>query len=306
MADFTSGFWSPYIAVVTLASIAACLWLVWAQSRGRPPQAPGKEPETMGHVWDGDLEEYNNPLPRWWLNLFYITLFWGIAYLVFYPGLGAFKGLLGWSQHGAYEAEVAAADERFGALYARYLDTDIPTLAQDPEVLAMGRNLYASYCTQCHGSDAGGARGFPNLTDDDWLYGSTPEAIEHSILKGRSGVMPGWAEILGADGVQQAADYVEHLAGRAMNTARVTAGKAAYEQACVACHGADGTGNQMLGAPNLTNDIWLYGGSRKAIVESIAQGRHGQMPAHEAFLGPAKVHVLTAYVYSLGGGRRAP
>jgi len=302
MADFTSAFWSPAIAVITLLSIAACLWLVWAQSRARPAKKEG-EPETMGHVWDGDLEEYNNPLPRWWLNLFYITLFWSLGYLLFYPGLGSFAGLLGWTQQAQYEQELVAADTRYGARYAAYQGTDIPTLAEDPEVLAMGRNLFASYCIQCHGSDAGGARGFPNLTDADWLYGDTPEAIEHSILKGRNGVMPGWGDIIGADGVEKAADYVEHLAGRAIDSTKVEAGQVTYNQTCIACHGPEGKGNPLLGAPNLTNDIWLYGGTRKAIVESIAKGRMGQMPAHEEFLGAAKVHVLAAYVYSFTQNR---
>ncbi|MEX2479470.1 MAG: cytochrome-c oxidase, cbb3-type subunit III [Gammaproteobacteria bacterium] len=297
MADFTSGFWSPFIAIVTLASIAACLWLVWAQSRARRPNQDGQV-ETMGHVWDGDIEEYNNPLPKWWLNLFYITLFWGFAYLLFYPGLGSYAGLLGWTQKQQYEDEVAAAEARYGELYARYQEMAIPVLAEDPDVLSMGRNLFASYCIQCHGSDAGGARGFPNLTDQQWLYGDSPEAIEHSILKGRNGVMPGWADIIGEDGVEKAADYVEHLAGRDIEQARVEAGQATYNQTCVACHGAEGKGNPMLGAPDLTNDIWLYGGTRKAIVESIAKGRMGKMPPHEAFLGAAKVRVLAAYVYS--------
>jgi cytochrome c oxidase cbb3-type subunit 3 len=301
MADFTSPFWSYFIGGVTVVSILWLLWFLWTQSQARVPRDPAN-PETMGHVWDGDLEEYNNPLPRWWLNLFYITLFWGVGYLLAYPGLGAFEGFLGWSQQSQYEGEIAAAEAKYGPLFAKYHETDIATLAKDPEALAMGQNLFASYCTQCHGSDAGGARGFPNLTDADWLYGDAPEAIEQSILKGRSGVMPAWGEIIGADGVEKAADYVEHLAGRSVDAARVEAGKAVYDQTCIACHGPEGKGNPMLGAPNLTDDIWLYSGTRSAIVEAIAKGRNGQMPAHEEFLGADKVHVLAAYVYSFTQG----
>lgn len=303
MADFNSVYWSIFIGSVTLVSIVVLIWFVWSQAKARPP-LDADNPETMGHKWDGNLEEYNNPLPRWWMNLFYLTLFWSIGYLIAYPGLGAFKGLLGWSQVSQYEAEVAAAEAEYGPLYEQYQKTDIPTLAQNEEVLDMGHNLFASYCTQCHGSDAGGARGFPNLTDDAWLYGSTPEAIEHSILKGRAGVMPAWVAVIGEDGAQKAADYVEHLAGRDIAADKVEAGKQTYNQVCVACHGAEGKGNPMLGAPNLTDDAWLYGGTRTAIVESIVKGRNGQMPAHEEFLGPAKVHVLAAYVYSFTQGNK--
>ncbi len=301
MADFTSLFWSGYIGSVTLISIVALLWFVWAQSRTRKPKDKNN-PETMGHVWDGDLEEYNNPMPAWWLNLFYITLFWGVGYLIAYPGLGAFEGVLNWSQEREYSEEMAAAEAEYGARFARYQDTAIETLAGDPAALEIGKHLFASYCTQCHGSDAGGARGFPDLTDADWQWGATPAAIEQSILNGRTGAMPGWQAVIGADGVEQVADYVEHLAGRDIEPARVAAGKTVYDKTCVACHGADGAGMTALGAPRLNDDIWLYGGTRKRIVESIANGRNGQMPAHQEFLGAAKSHLLAAYVYSFTQG----
>ncbi len=303
MADFTSLFWSGFIGSVTLVSIFALLWFVWAQSNARKPSVDEQgTPETMGHKWDGDLEEYNNPLPRWWLNLFYITLFWGLGYLIAYPGLGHFEGVLGWSQLGQYAEEVAAAEARHGELFERFADTPIETLAGDEEALEVGENLYASYCTQCHGSDAGGARGFPSLVDDEWQWGGTPEAIEATILNGRIAAMPGWGAVLGADGVQQAADYVEHLAGRDIPADRVAAGETVYTTNCVVCHGADGGGNPALGAPALNNDIWVYGGTRTRIVETLTEGRNGRMPAHENFLGPAKVHVLAAYVYSFTRG----
>lgn len=301
MADFTGAFWSPFIGIITVVSIIWMLWFVWTQARARLPKDPSN-PETMGHKWDGDLEEYNNPLPGWWMNLFYLTLFWGLGYLIAYPGLGAYEGMLGWSQESQYDAEIAAAESEYGARYENYRNTDIEELVKDEAVLQMGRNLFASYCTQCHGSDAGGARGFPNLTDADWQWGATPAAIEQSILNGRFGAMPGWQAIIGEDGVAQVSDYVESLAGRDVGAAEATAGKAVYDQNCAVCHGAEGTGNTALGAPNLSDDIWLYGGTRSAIVDTIANGRNGQMPAHGEFLGPAKVHVLAAYVYSFTQG----
>lgn len=301
MADFTSQFWGIFIAAVSLISIVALLWFIYAQSSGRKAPRSGTV-ETMGHTWDGDLAEYNNPLPKWWLNLFYITLFWGLGYLVFYPGLGSFKGVFGWSQTGQYEAEVAAADAAYGPLFERYASQPIETLAGDPAALTMGKRLFATYCTQCHGSDAGGARGFPSLVDASWLYGGAPEQIEQSILLGRMGMMPAWAAVIGPDGVHDVATYVESLSGREVDAKHAEAGKKVFETTCVACHGADGKGNIMMGAPDLTDDSWLYGGSRERIVESIDKGRNGQMPAHGEFLGKAKVHLLAAYVYSFSKG----
>jgi len=301
MADFHSAFWSYFIAGVTLVSIIALLWFTWQHASGVRKRDPAEAVETMGHTWDGDLEEYNHPLPRWWLNLFYITLVWGLGYLLAYPGLGAFKGLLGWDQTQQYEREVAAADAAYGPLFARYAHQPIEQLAGNHEAREMGARLFATYCTQCHGSDAGGARGFPNLADQDRLYGGTPQAIEQSILDGRTGVMPPWGDALGATAVESVASYVEHLAGRPVDVAARTAGEEVYTATCVACHGADGSGNQALGAPSLKDDIWLYGGGRHSIVESIARGRNGRMPAHREFLGADKARLLAAYLFALSG-----
>lgn len=301
MADFTSLFWSGFIGSITLASIFALVWFVRAQTTKRLHK-PGEDPETMGHVWDGDLEEFNNPMPRWWLNLFYFTLFWGLFYLAAYPGLGAYEGFLGWSQQSRYENEMAEAEATYGPIFEQYASTDLDTLATDPEALTVGKRLFATYCTQCHGSDAGGARGFPSLTDSEWQWGDTPEAIRTSILNGRIGVMPAWEAVLGNQGVQDVVTYVEQLAGRDVDGQAAAAGKAHYDTNCIACHGADGTGNPLLGAPNLTNDTWVYGGTRTRLVETIAQGRNGRMPAHQEFLGEAKSHLLAAYVYSFTRG----
>jgi len=298
MSDFTSDFWSWWIITIVLGGIAWCIWLLLANSKGKLPS--GTKAEATGHVWDEDLEELNNPLPRWWILMFYITIAFGLAYLALYPGLGTYAGVLGWTEKGQYEAEISAADTKYGPLYDKYLNQEIAAVAADDDAINMGERLYVNYCAVCHGSDARGATGFPNLRDSDWLYGGTPEAIKHSIMQGRQAVMPAWKDILGGDeGVEQVATYVMKLAGRTVDEALAEQGKQKYETNCAACHLAEGTGNVAMGAPNLTNNIWLYGGSPRAIKETIANGRNGVMPAHAEFLGEAKVHVLTAFVYSL-------
>jgi len=298
MGSFSGEFWDLFLFVVTVGSIAGLGIFVFVQSKGKAP-APGSSAESTGHVWDEDLRELNNPLPAWWRNMFYITLVFGAPYLVIYPGLGSSKMFFGWTQISQYEEEMAEAEATYGPLFARYEREPIEALAKNPEALKMGERLYASYCTQCHGSDAGGVRGYPSLRDGDWLWGGTPDRIEESILKGRQGVMPPWAAVLKDDGITQVSQYVLSLAGREHDAAAATTGKTLYSTNCVACHGAEGKGNILFGAPNLTNNVWLYGASPKAIEDTIRNGRSGKMPAHEEFLGKAKVHLLTAYVYSL-------
>ena len=301
MADFTSAFWNYYIIIPTVLGIIACFLLIRWLSTDIHPDQQGKE---MDHVWDEDLVELNNPLPRWWLNMFYITLFFGIGYLLLYPGLGTYKGMLGWTSTDQYQREIDLADARFGPLFARYAEMDVVAVAADPAAQRMGERLFVGYCATCHGSDARGARGFPNLRDNDWLYGGTPEAIEQTILSGRTGVMPAWEAALGGEaGVVDMTEYVFSLGGRLADRDAAVRGKEKYAMLCVACHAADGTGNQLLGAPNLTDNIWLHGGSRVRIMESIAKGRTGQMPAHREFLGEEKAHLLAAYVYSLQTGQ---
>jgi cytochrome c oxidase cbb3-type subunit 3 len=298
MSDFTSDFWSWWIITIVVGGIAFCIWLLLGNKKSTLPA--GGTAEATGHVWDEDLEELNNPLPRWWIIKFYITIVFGIAYLALYPGLGTFEGVLGWTEKGQYEAEISAADTKYGPLYDKYMNQDIPAVAADEDAMKMGERLYVNYCAVCHGSDGRGATGFPNLRDSNWLYGGTPEAIKHSIMYGRQGAMPAWeAPLGGAEGVEQAAAYVMKLAGRDVDESLAEQGKQKYDTLCVACHGADGTGNIAMGAPNLTDSSWLYGGSPRAIKESIAKGRSGVMPAHSEFLGEAKVHILAAYIYSL-------
>ena len=303
MADFNSDFWHWYIAILTVISILACVWLLrWMTSSYEKPEG---EVESTGHVWDGDLTELNNPLPRWWLGLFYITLVFGAFYLLLYPGLGKFSGLLEWSSRGAYEQEVAEMEAKVGPLFERYRKTEIIDLIKDPEALQIGERLYLNYCATCHGSDARGARGFPNLRDNAWQWGGDPDSIKTTLLNGRIAAMPSWEAALGGErGVDEVTQYVLSLSGRATIDQLAEAGKAKYDIFCVACHGADGKGNQALGAPNLTDDYWLYGGSITRIAESLILGRNGQMPAFGEFLGEDKVHLLTAYVYGLSQGEK--
>lgn len=298
MADFTNEFWNWWIIAGTVFAIVFCFILIWWLGGGTIET--GKEAETMGHVWDEDLEELNNPLPKWWLNMFYITLVFSIGYLALYPGLGTFAGYLGWTAENQYEAEIADADAKYGPLFEKHAKTDLIALAEDEQAMKMGERLYASFCVVCHGSDARGARGFPNLRDNDWLWGGDAAAIEHSIMSGRTGAMPAWeAPLGGPEGVSNMVDYVLSLSGRKHDAAAAEKGKEKYAMLCVGCHGVDGKGNTMLGAANLTDKTWLYGASRKRVTETIAKGRTGIMPAHKDFLGEAKVHLLAAYVYSL-------
>jgi len=293
-----SSFWSNYIIILTVLNIVGCFWLIKWASKKRAGDA--SEGDVTGHVWDGNLEELNNPMPRWWLWMFYISLVFSIVYLYLYPGLGNFEGSLGWSQIGEYEEEVADANKKYGPLFAKYAATPITELAKDKKANAMGQRLFLTYCSTCHGSDAKGARGFPNLTDKDWLYGNTPEAIKTSILNGRSGIMPAMGAALGGDaGVDEVATYVASLSGRTTDAAKTKAGKAKFEMMCAACHQASGKGNPALGAADLTDNIWLYGGSLGVIKKTIVEGRNGQMPAHKNFLGEDKSHLLAAYIYSL-------
>ncbi len=298
MSDFTNEAWSFYIALITVVSIIACAVLLTALTTRRLEK--GEEAGTTGHTWDEDLTELNNPLPRWWMWLFYITIIFSLIYLVLYPGLGSFSGYLGWSSTGQFENEVQRADERFGPLYRKFLAQDIKQVAADPDARAIGQKLFLNYCAQCHGSDAGGSRGFPNLRDGDWLYGGEPETIKTSIAEGRSGLMPPQGAVIGGDeGAKDVAHYVLSLSGRTHDSLRAHRGKAKFNTICMACHGLDGKGNKQIGAPNLTDNVWLYGGTESAIIETILKGRNGRMPAHKDFLDPAKIHLLAAYVYGL-------
>ena len=296
MSDFVSDFWNLYVIVIVLASILACAVLLIVQ--GKATFTPGK---TMGHVWDETLEEYNNPMPKWWSWMFVITVVFALVYLALYPGLGNFKGVLGWTSVGQHTAEVAKVNAAVKPLYDKYMAMDLKAVAGDKQAMEMGKRLYLTYCMQCHGADARGAKGFPNLTDADWQWGGAPEQIVETISAGRMGVMPPHAQ-LGDETIKDLASYVRSLSGLPHDSVRAGKGQTAFNEAgCVGCHGVDGTGMQALGAPNLTDKVWLYGSSEATIVETIANGRQNKMPAWKEFLGDAKVHLLSAYVMSLGG-----
>jgi len=296
MSDFTSGFWPAYIAIISVVSILACAVILKSQTKRR---VKGAQVDTTGHIWDEDLREWNNPLPRWWMWLFYITIVFALVYLLFYPGLAAYGGRLAWTAVGQYDAERAKAEATYGPIFAKYQSMPIPEIAADPDAMAIAQNLFLQTCAQCHASDARGSKGFPNLTDGDWLWGGDPKQIEETILNGRTGVMPPLGQALGPDGTKDVAHYVMSLSGLPNDSIRTARGQEKFQQTCVACHGPDGKGNPALGAPNLTDRIWLYGGAEPDIIATITSGRSGQMPAHKDFLGEAKAHLLAAYVWSL-------
>lgn len=291
-----SSFWGWYIAFIVILNIVGCGLLLFFTRRN---PLEGKQPhETTGHVFDG-IEELNNPLPRWWIFSFWLTIIFSVGYLLLYPGLGIYNGSLGWSSTQQLQQDQQQAQVKYAPLFAKYGGMPIEALAKDADAMAMGERLFANNCATCHGSDAKGARGFPNLTDADWIHGGAPETIEQTIMHGRNGVMPPLGRSLGHDQVQALVAHVISLSGRKHDPQLASQGKAIYAQVCIACHGPDGKGNQALGAPNLTDNVWLYGGSAKAIRETIVEGRNGHMPAHKDLLGKDKIHILAAYVYSL-------
>jgi cytochrome c oxidase cbb3-type subunit 3 len=295
-----SGFWSFFIIALTVLNLVAAVWLllVTSKSKGVPQ---GETVETTGHTWDGDLQEYNNPLPRWWLWLFYLTVVFAAVYLVLYPGLGTFAGVLGWSQTGQYDNEVEIADSRYGEFFAQFADLEISELARNEAAMTAADNIFGNNCAACHGSAGRGAMGFPNLTDGAWLYGGTEEAILHSIRNGRAGAMPPMADAVGGEaGVANMVEYVRSLAGLEHRPEMAEAAKASWA-VCAACHGMDGKGNTALGAPNLTDDAWLYGTGREVIAETITYGRQNQMPAQLPLLGEERSRVMAAYVLKLSG-----
>nr|WP_295075674.1 cytochrome-c oxidase, cbb3-type subunit III [uncultured Roseateles sp.] len=295
MSDFFSNGWSLFVAIGTVAGLVFCLVLLGVAARHRVMA----NDNSTGHVWDEDLREMNNPLPRWWAILFVLTVVFAGIYLAMYPGLGTHKGSLGWSSAGAYEKEQADAREAMGAVYAKFTGKPVEQLAQDHEAMAIGERLFANNCAGCHGSDGKGSKGFPNLTDSDWLYGGSHETIVQTITNGRNGIMPPMAAAVGsAADVRNVANYVLSLSGSAHNAIAAQLGKEKFG-ACAACHGADGKGNQALGAPNLTDKIWLHGWGEDAVIAMINNGKNNLMPAQASRLSPEQINVLGAYVWSL-------
>lgn len=288
-----STFWSLFISVLTILSIIAIVWLLIATARIKASEI---QESTTGHTWDEDLTEYNNPLPRWWLGLFLLSILFAAGYLVFYPGLGAATGTLGWSSGKEASADLAENNRKLEAVFSRFRERPLEDLMHDPQALTLGHNVFVNNCAACHGSDARGAKGYPNLTDDDWLFGGQVDTVLTTILKGRQAVMPPLGAALGDQGLDETANYVLSLSGQKSDPALATAGKVRFMTICIACHGAEGKGNPIMGAPNLADNIWLYGGGLDDIKVSIKNGRGGQMPAWEPVIGKDRARLVAAWV----------
>jgi cytochrome c oxidase cbb3-type subunit 3 len=295
--------WSIYVIALTALNILGCLWLLWWTAKRRPGDR--SEQGTTGHVWDGDITELEKPMPRWWLNLFYGTVAFSIGYLVLFPGLGSFAGTKGWTSDLELAQQRAAAEAKLKPLFAQYAGRPVEALAHDDGALKLGRSVFANHCAMCHGSDAKGAIGFPNLTDSDWLWGGGSERVLQTILEGRQGAMPALGAVLGEQGVTEAAVYVQSLSGQPVDARLARQGELKFLQICAACHGADGKGNPALGAPTLTDSVWLYGGSFKQISATVRDGRGGMMPAHKDILGEDRARLVAAFVMSQGPANKA-
>ena len=292
--------WSWYVIALVVLNIAGCVWLLQWTAKRRPGDP---KPEDTSHIWDGDITEYNKPLPRWWINLFYLSIAFGIGYLAWYPGLGNLPGYAQWSSQKEHAQVQAMEDTRLAAAIAVYKDQPIPQLAQNPAALALGRSIFSNTCAGCHGSSGRGANGFPNLTDDIWHWGGQPDQILQTILDGREGVMPSWGKVLtgmgGDNAVTSVVAYVRSLSHPVDNDYFAAQGKPLFDGICAACHGPTGKGNQALGAPDLTDSYWLYGDSTQALQQTISEGRHGSMPAWGKILGNTRARLVAAYVWSL-------
>lgn len=298
-----SAGWSWYVIALIVLNIAGCAWLLWWTAKRRPGDP---KPEDTSHVWDGDLTEYNKPLPKWWINLFWITIVFGIGYFVWYPGFGNFAGYGQWSSQREHDQRKAAYDATLESTFAPFKGQSIDALAASPEALKLGRSIFSNTCATCHGSTAQGAIGYPNLSDDIWHWGGTPDRVLQTVLDGREGVMPEWGTVLTGMGGENAVDYVVAYVRTLSqpdkslyNDYMAAQGKKLYDGICVACHGVDGKGNTEMGAPNLTDDYWLYGNSNESLRQTIAKGRHGTMPAHRQLLGETRARLVAAYVWSL-------
>ncbi len=298
----TSG-WSLFVIILTIANILACLWLLRWTSKPRTANEKIGGGADTGHVWDKDLREYNNPLPKWWLWLFYITVAFGLLYLAFYPGLGNFAGVGGWTQASQYDKEKAAVEARAAELLAPLAALPVAELVNNEQAMSTAHNLFQQNCAQCHGSDGGGAVGFPNLANADWQWGSDADSVVATIAAGRVAAMPPWAAVIGEPGVEEVVAYVQTLSGQQADATKAAAGQVHFQTLCSACHGMDGKGNPLLGAPNLTDEIWLYGGDAATIKQTVMNGRNGQMPAWGDKLGEQRIKLLAAYVTKLAAGR---
>ncbi len=294
--------WTWYVIILVAINIVGYLWLLWWTSRRRPGDP---RPDDTSHIWDGDITEYNKPLPKWWINLFYLTIAFAVGYLFWFGGLGNIPGYSGWTSGKEHAAAKAVEDAKLEQTFAPFAGKAIDVLAGDAKAVALGRSIFSNTCATCHGSSGQGAVGYPNLTDDIWHWGGAPERILETVLDGREGIMPEWGTVLTGMGGPEAVDYtvayVRTLSDpdSLQNNFMAAQGRKLYEGVCAACHGVDGTGNQDLGAPDLTDDYWVYGSSRESLRQTIMHGRHGSMPAHRELLGETRARLVAAYVWSL-------
>lgn len=295
--------WSIFVIVLVLSNIVGCVWLLWWTGK-RSPGDPA--PTQTSHIWDGDITEYNQPMPRWWINLFYITIVFGVGYLIYYPGLGAFAGTSGWTSASEHAGDKKLRDAKVDRTLGVYAGKDVAALGRDPQALKLGKSIFANNCATCHGSSAHGATGYPNLSDSIWHWGGSPDQVLQTILDGREGVMPAWGTVLSGMGGEHAQDYViAYVRSLAKPDSErgaeymATRGKTMYEGLCVACHGIAGKGTPALGAPDLTDSYWLYGDSNDSLYKTLAEGRHGVMPAHRELIGETRARLAAAYVWSL-------
>ena len=304
-----SSGWSWYVIALIVLNIVGCGWLLWWTAKRRPGDP---KPEDTSHVWDGDLTEYNKPLPKWWINLFWITIVFGVGYLLWYPGFGNFAGYGKWSSQEEHAQRKAAYAATLEETFAPFKGQPIDVLAANPEALKLGRSIFSNTCATCHGSSAQGAVGYPNLSDDIWHWGGSPERVLQTVMDGREGVMPEWGTVLTGMGGENAVDYVVAYVRTLSqpdkslyNDYMAAQGKKLYDGICVACHGIDGKGNPEMGAPSLADDYWLYGNSNEALRQTIAKGRHGSMPAHRELLGETRTRLVAAYVWSLSNNKQS-
>ncbi|HWV15811.1 MAG TPA: cytochrome-c oxidase, cbb3-type subunit III [Cellvibrio sp.] len=304
-----STFWSCWIVGLTLTNLALLFWLLMANRKRKVVVDESGEVKTTGHVYDG-IEEYDNPLPRWWFYMFLATFIFTAAYLVIYPGLGNYKGVSFWKNGGTWTATSQLQDEQshaqaqYDATFGEFAKTPIEELAKNPEAMKMGYRVFVNNCAVCHGSDAGGNFGYPNLTDKDWLHGGSPDRIKETITLGRTGAMPPWGPVIGEAGVANVVEFVLKRAGKEHDATKAALGESIFAQTCAACHGADGKGSVQIGAPDLTDDIWLYAPAKpeelaQTLRQTVRNGRTGVMPAHKDTLKPERIHLLAAYIYSL-------
>lgn len=294
-------FWSCYISLLVIVNIVGCLVLLWVTRRNTTGISEGKELE---HSFDG-ITELNNPLPKWWLWCFIITIVFSVAYLYLYPGLGNYQGALKWTSRDQWQQEVSQADKEYAPIFERYGKQPIEQLVKNERAMEVGQRIFASNCAMCHGSDARGAKGFPNLTAGEWIYGGLPQDIETTIMYGRQGMMPPQADAIGGrQAVEMVAEYILSLNKKPHDELLAAQGKEKFMTVCAACHGQDASGNKYIGAPNLIKSSWLFGDNKKTLQETITNGRQSMMPAHEHLLGKDKVHLVAAYVYSLTANKK--